>query len=53
MKLIPLLLLFFVSCCLSCRNEQDTRQLLNKAETLLVNNADSAFILLENISEPE
>lgn len=53
MKLIPLLLLFFVSCCLSCRNEQDTRQLLNKAETLLVNNPDSAFILLENISDPE
>lgn len=52
MKLTPLLILFFIVGCLSCKRENHIEKLLNEAEALLVTNPDTAYIILNTIDIP-
>ena len=52
MKLTPLLILFFIVVCLSCKRENHIEKLLNEAEALLVTNPDTAYIILNTIDIP-
>lgn len=52
MKLKPLIILFFIIGCLSCEEDNHIEYLLDEADSLLMTNPDSAYILLNTIDIP-
>lgn len=52
MKLKPLIILFFIIGCLSCKEDNHIENLLDEADSLLMTNPDSAYILLNTIDIP-
>lgn len=53
MKRLIILLLTLFSVFFSCQNNREEKALIDRAETLLVSNPDSAYILLNSIVVPD
>lgn len=53
MKLMYLLLLLLIISLTECRNEQEAKNLIDRAEILMDTNPDSAYLLLDSILIPD